>query len=100
MKILSKIKTGFGGSWVLVKYDENFYAYGYETYLHDFYGFPVDQCGTKEEVIKSCNSIAELCEQNMKGFYNKEGKGWAMLAKFEENEFKMLTEFLEILKAK
>lgn len=97
MEILSKIKTGFGGNWVLVKYDENFYAYGSEANLHDFYGFPVSQCGTKEEVIKSCDSIAKLCEQNIKKFYNK---GWAMSAKFEENEFKMLTEFSEILKAK
>lgn len=93
MKILSKIKTGFGGSWVLVKYDENFYAYGYEAYLHDFYGFPVDQCGTKEEVIKSCNSIAKLCKQNMKEFYNKEGKGWQCSLNLKKMNLKCLQNF-------
>ena len=65
MKILSEMPTGMGGKWVLVDYGNNFYTYGTEDCLHDLLGFPVDQCGSKEEVIKHCKSISKLCKQNI-----------------------------------
>lgn len=65
MKILSEMPTGMGGKWVLVNYGNNFYAYGTEDCLHDLLGFPVNQCGSKEEVIKHCKSISKLCKQNI-----------------------------------
>ena len=45
-----------GGKWVLVDYGKNFYAYGTEKDLNSFFGFPVNQCGTKAEILSHCKS--------------------------------------------
>ena len=103
MKILSEMPTGMGGKWVLVKYDNDFYAYGVEQDLHTLLGFPVNQCGSKEDVIKHCKSISELCKQNIEK-YNKElakenekPDGWEILIEHEQKELEMLTEFVRVL---
>lgn len=101
MKILSEMSTGMGGKWVLVKYGNDFYAFGIENCLHDLLGFPVNQCGSKEEVIKHCEFILELCKQNIEK-YNKElakekSDGWKILIEHEQNELEMLTEFINVL---
>lgn len=103
MKILSQMSTGMGGKWVLVDYGNNFYAYGTEDCLHDLFGFPVDQCGSKEEVIKHCNSISKLCKQNIDKYKKELTKekekhdGWKILIEYEQKELEMLTEFASIL---
>lgn len=103
MKILSEIPTGMGGKWVLVKYKEDFYAYGVEQDLHTLLGFPVNQCGTKEEVLNHCKSIAELCKQNIEKYQKELAKdkkklgGWGILIEHEQKELDMLTEFARIL---
>lgn len=101
MIILSEMPTGLGGKWVLVKYENDFYAYGVEQDLKSHLGFPVNQCGTKNEVIKHCNSIAELCKQNIKK-YNEELKkdnheGWKILIEQNKKELEMLVKFKSIL---
>lgn len=103
MKILATKETGMGGKWVLVEYGENFYAYGYEADLHSFLGFPVNQCGTKEEVIKHCSSIAQLCVNNI-SIYNKEllkkkgnTDGWKLMIEHEQRQLEMLMDFSKIL---
>lgn len=101
MKILSKKETGNGSNFVLVKYSDDFYAHGTESDINDKYGFPVNSCGTKEEVLNHCNSIAELCKANIQK-YNKElqkgkSQGWKVLIEGEQKELEALTEFASIL---
>ena len=101
MEILSRKETGLGGSWVLVDYGNGFYAYGAEQDLHTMFGFPVNQCGSKEEVSVHCKSIVELCKKNI-AKYQKEltkGKsnGWKLLIKQEQKKLEMLIEFSRIL---
>ena len=103
MKILSEMPTGMGGKWVLVDYGNNFYAYGTEDCLHDLLGFPVDQCGTKEEVLAHCKSISKLCKQNIDKYKKELAKekekpdGWKILIEHEQKELEMLTAFTRIL---
>lgn len=95
MKILSKMETGQGSNWVLVDYGNNNYAYGFEQDLHSFWGFPIDNYGTKEQVISHCNSIANLCKKNIE---KAKCKGWTVLIQAETKELEMLMEFSRILK--
>lgn len=101
MKILSEMPTGMGGKWVLVKYEENFYAYGTENCLHDFLGFPVNQCGSREELMEHCNSIAELCRQNISNFQKEiaksDSEGWELMIEDEQRQLEMLTKFASVL---
>lgn len=103
MTILSEMPTGMGGKWVLVKYENDFYAYGVEQDLHTLLGFPVNQCGSKEDVIKHCKSISKLCKQNIDKYKNELAKGkekpggWKILIEHEQKELEMLTEFARIL---
>ena len=101
MKILSEMSTEMGGKWVLVKYDNDFYAYGTEHDLHSFYGFPVEQCGSKEKVLAHCKSIAELCRKHIikyqKQLKKDKTEGWKIMIKNEQKELEMLTEFTRIL---
>lgn len=103
MKILSEMPTGLGSKWVLVKYENDFYAYGMEKDLHSLFGFPVNQCGTKEEVIKHCNSIAELCRKNIKKYqkeFSKDNhKGWNILIEQNQKELEILIKFKSILES-
>ena len=101
MKILSEMPTGMGGKWVLVDYGNNFYAYGVEQDLHTLLGFPVNQCGTKEEVLIHCKSIAELCKKNIEKYQKEFAKekldGWKIMIEHEQKELEMLMEFAKIL---
>lgn len=105
MKILSEIKTEQGVEWVLVKYEDNFYAYGFKSDLSSLLGFPVDQCGTKAKVLNHCLSIIKLCKKHITE-YNKrlkddkeELKGWQMLICHEQEEVRVLNTFAKLLKA-
>lgn len=106
MIILSEKETGMGGKWVLVDYGNNFYAYGVEQDLHTLLGFPVNQCGTREEVLTHCKSISKLCNQNIKKYQRELAKdkknfdGWKNLIEHEKKELEMLTEFAKVLSAK
>ena len=106
MKILAEMPTGMGGKWVLVQYKEDFFAYGYEQDLHTLMGFPVNQCGTQNEVLNHCKSIAELCKNNIAKYQKERSKdtknisGWELLIQHEQKELEMLTEFARILSNK
>ena len=103
MIILSEKENGMGGKWVLVDYGNNFYAYGVEQDLHTLLGFPVDQCGTREEVLTHCKSISKLCQQNIEKYQRELVKGKSSpdrlktLIKHEQKELEMLIEFSKIL---
>lgn len=101
MKILAEKETGYGGKWVLIDYGNGFYAYGTESDAHSFLGFPVTQCGTKEEVLQHCKSISELCCENIEKYqkeFAKQGtQGWKVMLEHEKKELEMLTEFARVL---
>lgn len=103
MKILAEMPTGMGGKWVLVQYKENFFAYGFEQDLYTLLGFPVNQCGTKNEVLNHCISIADLCKSNIAKYQKelandtKNISGWEVLIHQEKKELEMLTKFARIL---
>lgn len=103
MKILLEMPTGLGGKWVLVKYDNDFYAYGTESDLNSVLGFPVNQCGAKEKVINHCKSIAELCKQNIEKYRKEFSKdnhdGWNILIENNQKELEMLVKFKSILES-
>ena len=101
MKILSNKPTVHGGRYVLVDYGNNFFAYGYEVYMHTLCGFPVNQCGTKEEVLNHLKSIIGLCnktiEKYQKEFTKDNHEGWKMMIDYERHQMEILTEFEKIL---
>ena len=100
MEILSRKETGMGSNFVLVKYSDDFYAHGTEADMSDKYGFPVNACGTKEEVLNHCKSISELCKKNINKYHKgqlEHPKGWDILIKREEKELEALTEFEKVL---
>jgi hypothetical protein len=71
--------------------------------IQSLFGVPVNQCGTKEEVLSHCKSIAKLCIKNIDN-YNKElqkgkSKGWKLLIGHEQKELETLTEFARVLTA-
>jgi hypothetical protein len=101
MKTLAEKPNGMGGKWVLIDYGNNFFAYGCESDAHSIWGFPVNQCGTKDEVLQHCQSIAELCNENIRKYSNELSKhgsrGWELMIEQEQKELEMLTEFTTIL---
>lgn len=105
MTILSEKETGMGGKWALVDCGNNFYAYGVEQDLHTLLGFPVDQCGTREEVLTHCKSISKLCNQNIEKYQRELAKDkknfdeWENLIEHEKKELEMLIKFAKVLSA-
>lgn len=94
MKVLAEMPTGMGGRYVLVEYGKDFYAYGYEQNLHTLTGFPVNQCGTKDDVLAHCKSIAKLCKQNIEKFQRNK---WEILIEHEQKQLEALMEFSSVL---
>lgn len=103
MTILSTMPTGAGGEWQLVQYEQDFFAYGYDTEIKSFWGVSVNQCGTLEAVLNHCLSIAELCKNNIaeyekKKVTSKNHQGWELLIFHEQKELYMLKKFASVLK--
>lgn len=100
MNILAEKHTGMGEKWVLVQYEDDSFAYGFEHDLH--MGFPIDQRGTRKEVLSHCKLIAELCKKNIANYQKvlerkPNSEGWRFLIEYEQKELDMLTEFASIL---
>ena len=66
MKILSEMPTGMGGKWILAKFTDTFYGYGVEADFKCAWGLPVNQCGTKEEVLENCLRMQEVNKEYIK----------------------------------
>jgi hypothetical protein len=94
MEILASKETGLGGKYVLVKYDNEFYAHGIEADIHDKWGFPVDSCGSKTEVLNHCKSIAELCKELVKKYTDEKCE---VLRNQNQKELEALEEFISVL---
>ena len=102
MKILSETPTGMGSKWILAKFSDTFYGYGTEMDFKSAWGLPVNQCGTKEEVLGNCERMMEVnkeyIEQYQKEFNKNKTEGWKWMLEHEKIEFEMHTRFAEKLR--
>ena len=104
MTVLSEISTGMGSKWILAKYSDTFYGYGTEMDHKSVWGLPVNQCGTKEEVLENCLRMIEINKEHIQKYqkdFAKEKKntdGWQKLLYYKQKELEMHTEFARILK--
>ena len=100
--ILSEMPTGMGCKWVLVQYKEDFFGYGFKQDLYTLTGFPVEQCGTRKDVLKHFESIADLCKRNIEKYQkeltkSKNPNRWNIMIEHKQKELEMLIEFAKIL---
>lgn len=93
MEILKEKPTGMGGKWQLIRI-KDFYEFGTEKEINSFLGCSVDNCGTKEEVIKRLKSLKELSKELITQYIDK---GFDELLKSEEFYFDMVCSFLDTL---
>ena len=71
MKVLSEMPTGMGSKWILAKFSNDFYGYGTEMDFKSAWGLPVNQCGTKTEVLENCLRMQKV-NLDFIDEYNKE----------------------------
>lgn len=104
MIVLSEMPTGMGGKWILAKYSDTFYGYGTEKDHKSAWGLPVEQCGTKDEVLENCLRMIEVNKEYVQQYQKelakvkKKPEGWERLLDCEQKELEMHTEFARILK--
>ena len=104
MTVLSEMPTGIGSKFILAKYSDTFYGYGTDMDHKSAWGLPVNQCGTKEEVLENCLRMIEVnkeyIQKYQKELEKEKGKpeGWERLLYCEQKELEMHTEFARILK--
>lgn len=102
MEILATARHEMGGEFKLAKVSNDFYMYGTQQEFDSLLGVSVDRCGTLEEVLKHCLSIADLCKMNIAKYQEEKAKsknpnGWQVLIDCEQSEKNMLLHFAEIL---
>ncbi len=95
MTILSEMPTGMGGKWILAKFTDTFYGYGVEADFKCAWGLPVNQCGTKDEVLENCLRMQEVNKEYIKKYQNNDT--YKILFESEQKELAMHTEFARIL---
>lgn len=104
MTVLSEMPTGMGGKWILAKYSDTFYGYGTEMDHKSVWGLPVNQCGTKEEILENCLRLIEINKEYIQKYQKelkkekKKPEGWKILLYCEQKKLEMHTEFARILK--
>ena len=104
MIVLSEMFTGTGSKFILAKYSDTFYGYGTEMDHKSAWGLPVNQCGTKEEVLENCLRMIEVNKEYIQKYQKeltkekKKPDGWKMMIDCEQKELEMHTEFARILK--
>lgn len=104
MIILSEMLTGTGIKFILAKYSDTFYGYGTEMDHKSAWGLPVNQCGTKEEVLENCLRMIEINKRHIEQYQKKlvkekkKPEGWKIMIDCEQKELRMHTEFARILK--
>lgn len=101
LEVLCTRGCGVDSMLYLVKQGTGYYAYGTMQDMQSLLGVPVNQCGTKEEVMAHCMSIANLCQENIDS-YKKEhdyeySTGWKLLVEYEQERMKALTTFANVL---
>ena len=103
MKILKEMETGYGtGKWILADMGDEFYGYGTPTDFKSIYGLPVNQCGSRAEVIESLSSRASCCKKPLSKyqmeFKKSFSEGWKQLMLIEEKELEILLTFVRTLR--
>lgn len=104
MKVLSEMSTGMGSKWILAKFSNDFYGYGTEMDFKSAWGLPVNQCGTKTEVLENClrmqNVNLDFIDKYNKELLKEKKKpdGWKKLIEHEKMEYDMHLKFANILK--
>ena len=103
MKVLSEMPTGMGSKWILAKFSNDFYGYGTEMDFKSAWGLPVNQCGTKTEVLENCLRMQKV-NLDFIDKYNKEllkekkkPDGCKKLIEHEKIEYEMHLKFANIL---
>lgn len=67
-------------------------------------GLPVNQCGTKEEVLENCLRMIEINKEHIQKYQKELAKekrkpeGWKRLIYCKQKELEMHTEFARILR--
>lgn len=103
-KVLSEKETGLGGKWYLVDCGDNNFAYGTLAEIQRLFFVPVDQFGTREEIIKHCERIIKIKKKNINKYERemikdkKNPNAYNMLIEFEKKEWEMLADFSEKLR--
>lgn len=106
MKVLSEMSTGMGSKWILAKFSNDFYGYGTEMDFKSAWGLPVNQCGTKEDVLENCLRMIEVNKEYIQKYQKELAKekrkpeGWKRLIYCEQKELEMHKEFARILKGR
>lgn len=103
MKILKEMETGYGtGKWILADMGDEFYGYGTPTDFRSIYGLPVNQCGSRAEVIESLSSRASCCKKALSKyqmeFKKSFSEGRKQLMLIEEKELEILLTFVRTLR--
>lgn len=104
MTVLSEMLTGMGSKFILAKYSDTFYGYGTEMDHKSVWGLPVNQCGTKGEVLENCLRMIEINKEYIQKYQKelekekRKPEGWKILLYCEQKELEMHTEFARILK--
>lgn len=103
MEILATARHELGAEIKLVKVDEDFFMYGTQKEFDSLLGVSVNRCGTLEEVLKHCESIAQLCKKHIAQFQNEQAKsatpgGWQALIKHEQSELEIVSKFAKVLR--
>ena len=104
MTVLSEISTGMGSKWILAKYSDTFYGYGTEMEHKSVWGLPVNQCGTKDEVLGRCLRMIKINKKHIQQYQKelikekKKPEGWKIMIDCEQKERGMHIEFAKILK--
>lgn len=101
MKILKEMQMG-NVKWILAKMEEEFYGWGTPVEFNSAYGLPVNQCGLKEEVLRSLESRADRCKKAVSKYRIESQKdsseGWERMIAAEKNELEMLLAFARTLR--
>lgn len=101
MKIIAKHKNIYNTDYLLIKYESNFFAYGTEKDFNCFLGVPVQQTGTKNEIIIRLKSLINLAKTHISNYEKEFSKdnhnGWNILINDEKNKIEMYRLFLNAL---
>lgn len=104
MTVLSEMPSRMGSKWILVKYTDTFYGYGKSEDFKCAGELPVNQYGTKEEVLENCLRMIKIGKEYIQRYQKelaKEKKNpevWKMMIACEQKTVEMHTEFARILK--
>lgn len=101
MIILSTFINDFGGDFLLVQYEGDHFSYGARKDFNTICGVPIQQCGTRKELLNRLENLIELKNNHIleyKKQFNKDNHiGWNVLINESNNKIKMFQQFIDSL---